>query len=80
MNNIKSPNSYKEMSKPIFSPHILKDKDKNNISEDKSFGKSHHMQKISWKSKHNNYPNSPKMKLRKKEKKIDNSRKIKATC
>ena len=70
MNNIKSPNSYKEINKLIFSPHIVKDKDKNNISEDKSLEKSHHIQKFSWKSKHNNYPNSPKMKLRKKEKKL----------
>ena len=70
INNIKSPNSYKEINKLIFSPHIVKDKDKNNISEDKSLEKSHHIQKFSWKSKHNNYPNSPKMKLRKKEKKL----------
>ena len=68
MNNIKSPNSYKELNKPIFSPHAIKDKDKNNISGDKNLGKSN--QKFFWKSNHNNYPKSISMKLRKKEKRL----------
>ena len=71
MNNIKSPNSFfKELNKPIFSPHAIKDKDKdkNNISGDKNLGKSN--QKFSWKSKYNNYPKSPNMKLIKKEKRL----------
>ena len=68
MNSIKTSNSYKETNKSIFSPHRIKDKE--TISEDKNRDKSHNNQKFSWRARNYNYRNSPKMKLRKKEKKL----------
>ena len=67
-NNIKTPNSNKEINKSIFSPHIAKYKE--NISVDKNLDKSPHRQKFSWRARHYSNPKSPNMKLRRKEKKL----------
>jgi len=67
-NNIKTPNSNKEINKSIFSPHIAKDKE--NISVDKNLDKSPHKQKFSWRARHYSNLKSPNMKLRRKEKKL----------